>query len=90
VVGQQIGVLIERTLLSKLPPDSRPAFLNGTVQQRLDEVNAYRQSLRPLTMAYTDMMARGNELEIISYFDRLKIQGEYKAMLWLHNREKLR
>jgi hypothetical protein len=90
VVGQQIGVLIERMLLSKLPPDSQPAFLNGTVQQRLDEVTAYRQSLRPLTMAYTDMMARGNELEIISYFDRLKIQGEYKAMLWLHNREKLR
>lgn len=90
VVSQQVGVNIERMLLSQLPPDSQPPFLNSTVQQRLDEAAAYRQSLRPLSMAFTDMMVRGNETEIISYFDRVKVQGEHKAMLWLHNREKLR
>jgi hypothetical protein len=36
------------------------------------------------------MTRRGNEAEIISYFDRAEVQGEYKAMLWLHNRDKLR
>ena len=90
IVGQQVGLIIERLLLSNLPPDSQPAFLNGTVQQRLDEMNAHRQSLRSLTIAYAGMMARGNESEIISYFDRLKVQGEPKAMLWLLNRDKLR
>jgi hypothetical protein len=90
IVGQQVGINIERMLLSNLPPDSQPAFLNGTVQQRLDELNAYRQSFRPLFFAYIDMTRRGNEAEIISYFDRLKVQSDQKAMLWIHNRDKLR
>jgi len=35
-------------------------------------------------------MARGDEGEIISYFDRLKVQGEYKALLWLRNKNQLK
>lgn len=90
MVGQQVGINIERVLLRNLSPDSQPAYLNGTVQQRLDELIAHRQSQRPLFFAYIDMTRRGNETEIISYFNRVQVQGEHKAMLWLHNREKLR
>jgi hypothetical protein len=60
------------------------------MQQRIDELTAFRQNVRSLTPQLEEMMARGNEPEIISYFDRMKLQGEYKALLWLQNRNKLR
>ena len=85
-----MGVAIERISLNPLPPDSQPAFLGSTVQQRIDELTAFRQGVRTLTPQIDELMARGNETEIISYFDRMKLQGEYKAMLWLQNRNALR
>jgi hypothetical protein len=81
-----VGTVIERNVLSALPPDSQPEFLGGTVQQRLDEMAAFRRDVKTLTPLFDDMLARGDEREIISYFDRLKIQGEYKTLLWLQNR----
>ena len=90
LIGQLVGVAIERIMISSFPPDSQPAFLGGTVQQRLDELTAFRQNVKTLTPAFEPMMARGDVNEIISYFDRIKLQGEYKAMLWLQNRNNLR
>jgi hypothetical protein len=91
LIGQLVGIAVERIVLNQLPPDSHPAFLNGsTVQQRIDEMTAFRQNVRTLTSDFGGMMTRADETEIISYFDRMKLQGEYKAMLWLQNRNKLR
>jgi hypothetical protein len=90
LINQLVGVAIERILLNPLPADSQPAFLSGTVQQRIDEVTAFRQSVKSLTPQLDEMMARGNETELISFFDRMKVQGEYKTMLWLQNRNQLR
>jgi len=90
LIGQLVGVAIDRIVMSSLPPDSHPAFLDGTVQERIDELTTFRQNTRTLTADFSPMMARANENEIISYFDRMKLQGEYKAMLWLQNRNKLR
>jgi hypothetical protein len=91
LIGQLVGISVERIVLNQLPLDSRPDFLGGsTVQQRFDEIAAFRQSVKTLTPQLNELMARGNETEIISYFDRMKLQGEYKAMLWLQNRNNLR
>jgi hypothetical protein len=90
LIGQLVGLAIERILISPFSPDTQPAFLSGTVQQRMDELTAFRQNVRTLTGNFEPMMARGDVNEIISYFDRMKLQGEYKAMLWLKNRSNLR
>ena len=90
LINNLVGVAIERILLNSLPPDSQPAYLGGTVQQRIDELTAFRQNVRTLTPQIDGLMARGNETEIISYFDRMKLQGEHKALLWLQNRNALR
>ncbi|HMJ92054.1 MAG TPA: hypothetical protein VK530_19690 [Candidatus Acidoferrum sp.] len=90
ILGQLVGIAAERIVLNSLPPDSQPPFLNGTVQQRIDEMTAFRQNVKTLMPEVSAMVARGNENEIISYFDRMKLQGEYKALLWLQNRNKLR
>ncbi len=90
LIAQLVGMAVERIVLNQLPPDSQPAFLNGTVQQRIDEMTAFRQNMRPLIADQAQMMNAASETDIISYFDRLKLQGEYKAMLWLQNRNRLR
>jgi hypothetical protein len=90
IIGQLVGLSAERIVLNQLPPESQPSFLNGTVQQRLDEMTAFRQEIRTLTIDYIPAMRAVSENEVISYFDRMKLQGEYKAMLWLQNRNKLR
>jgi len=90
LIGQLVGVAIDRIVLSSLPQDGQPAFLDGTIQQRLDELNAVRQNIRTLTGGIDEMMGRATDNEIIGYFDRLKLQGEYQAMLWLRNRNNLR
>ncbi len=90
LIGQLVGIAVERIMLNPLPPDSQPAFLNGTVQQRIDEMTAFRQGTKTVTSEFNDMLMRANETEVISYFDRMKLQGEYKAMLWLRNRNSLR
>lgn len=90
LIGQLVGMAIERIVINPLAPDSQPEFLGSTVQQRLDENMAFRQNIRTLSPVVDDMLARGNEIEIISYFDRMKLEGEYKAMLWLQNENSLR
>jgi hypothetical protein len=90
ILGELVGLAAERIVLSQLPPDSHPSFLNGTVQQRLDEMTALRQDIRSLATVFGEALNTLSEPEIISYFDRMKLQGEHKAMLWLQNRNKLR
>jgi hypothetical protein len=90
ILGQLVGIAIDRIVLNQLPPDSQPSFLNGTVQQRLDDMTAIRQNIRSRTADLLPMMNTASENDIISYFNRMNLQGEYKAMLWLQNRNKLR
>ena len=90
LINQLVGAAIDRIVLSPLPPDTRPDFLGGTVQQRIDELTGFRQGVRSLTEDFGDWMGRASEAELISYFDRMKLQGEYRALQWLRNRESLR
>ena len=90
LINQLVGAAIERIVLSPLGTDYQPSFLNGTVQQRFDELQTFRQSVKDLTQGFEPWMANASEPELISYFDRMKLQGEYKALQWLRNRHNLR
>ena len=90
LIGQLVGLAIDRIVLNSLPLDAQPGFLNGTVQQRIDELTALRQNIKSLTVEFGGLMGGASETEIISYFDRMKLQGETKAILWLQHRNHLR
>src|SRR6185436_20684350 len=83
LIGQLVGMAIDRIALKSLPPDSQPDFLNGTVQQRLDELTEWRKNARPLLADFKGMLERASDADVISYFERMKLQGEWRAMLWL-------
>ena len=87
LVSQFVGFALEKSLLNRLPSESQPEFLGMSVQQRLDQISEKRDQLKALTPYLDQMLARGNETEIIGYFDRMKLNGEASALQWVvsHN-----
>jgi len=84
VINQLVGVAIEKRLLGQLPPDAQPDFLGKSVQDRLTELDAFRQSVKTLNSQWVELLERADDAEIIAYFDRMKMQGEYATLQWLH------
>ncbi|HMJ89496.1 MAG TPA: hypothetical protein VK530_06750 [Candidatus Acidoferrum sp.] len=85
ILNQYTGMRIESQLLKTLPPDSQPEWLNQTVQERLDEFKAFKKTGSDLLQEQERMIQRGDESQIIGFYDRLKLQGEWKALLWLQS-----
>jgi hypothetical protein len=90
LINQLVGAAIDRIMLNSLPADSRPEFLERPIQQRIDELTDFRKNVRTFMPEFDAMLARGDENEIIHYYDRIKLQGEYKALEWLHRRNAFR
>ncbi len=85
LLGELVGMAIEKKFLATHSPDS-PFGGNGrTVRDRLAEMDAHRQSIRELT-GLTELLPRLPEREAILYFDRLKLNGELDALQWLKNK----
>ena len=83
VINQYVGIAIEVRTLKELPLDSHPEYLgqSQSVSERLAELTAQKKSLQSLYPPVDEMLAQGHEGEIVSFFDRMKLQGEYKALL---------
>ena len=86
LINQLVGLAMERILISKLPHDSQPDFLGMTVQERMTQIEERKAELRTHTPLFNEMIARGNEAEMVSYFDRVKLNGENAALKWLAGR----
>src|SRR5262245_40615128 len=87
LVNQMVGLAVERNVLTPLPPDSQPDFLQRPVKDQLDAMTAQREAARTLAPLFDQLIARGSEVEIISFFDRMKLYGEYAALAWLRDRQ---
>jgi len=85
LIGELMGMAVERKFLATQSPDSAFGSDGRTVRDRLAELDAHRQSIRELT-PLTDMLGRLPEREAFIYFDRLKLHGELDALRWLKNR----
>ncbi|PAW86884.1 MAG: hypothetical protein B9S33_07270 [Pedosphaera sp. Tous-C6FEB] len=85
LVGELVGLSIEKKFLTAQSPDSPFGTDGRTVRDRLAELDAHRQSMRELT-PFTDMLPRLSEREALIYFDRLKLHGEADALRWLKNK----
>jgi hypothetical protein len=85
LLGELVGLAIEKKFLAAKSPDSLFGSDERTVRERMAEMDAHRQSIRELT-AMTDLLARLPEREAILYFDRLKLNGELDALRWLKNK----
>jgi hypothetical protein len=90
LLGEMVGVVVERRFLQQSDPESAPGFLNGTVQERLGALENREREIRNDSQFFGRWISQAPEAEIVSYFDRLKLYGETAAMEWLRNRNDVR
>jgi hypothetical protein len=85
LINELTGFAIEKKFLSALSSDAAYGADGRTVGSRLAEINSQIQSIRGLT-SLTDMLPNLPDWEVIAYFDRVRLNGEIDALLWLQNR----
>ena len=85
LIGELVGMAVEKKFLASQAPDSPFGSDGRTVRDRMAEIDAHRQSIRELA-PLTQSLARLPEREAIMYFDRVKLHGELEALRWLKNK----
>jgi hypothetical protein len=87
LIGQLVGVAIERQLLDRLPAESGSDLLGMTAAQRAAELAGWKTALKTGVPDLEWLLRQASEAEAISYFDRLKTVGELEAIRWWVNRQ---
>ncbi len=95
LIGDLVGLAIERQILERMDSASPYDNAGQTVKDRLDELarrrETYKQFQGPMDSSgrwssATDVMESLSERDRISFFDRIKVIGELEALRWARNR----
>lgn len=84
LISELVGMAIEKKFLAGQSPDS-PLGDGRTVGGRLAELDAQRQGIRDATQL-TSLLPTLPPQEALTYFDRVKLNGELDALRWLKNK----
>jgi hypothetical protein len=88
MIGELVGIAVQKAVVTSLPGDATYDFLQGepaTYQSRLME---RRAALREGTPNLATWIRTANEADILQYFDRYRAEGESAAMKWLREQAK--
>jgi RNA polymerase sigma factor (sigma-70 family) len=83
LVGQLVGMQIEKSALTAMSPASPYGDPGQTVQDRLNQLAQQKASLNDLTRQMDPIMQNMSDQDWISFNDRLMVFGEEPAMRWL-------
>ena len=83
IIDQLVGIAIESQILKACDPASTPEPLGMPVKDRLEDLAQQKAELKRLAPLVNTLSARGSEAELMSYFDRVKLDGEVAALRWL-------
>ena len=81
--AQLIGINIERTALSAMPPTDNYLAGGQTVQQRLDQLAEQKEAIHVLTGQADPLWRTLSEQDWLDYHAQLAASGEAKALQWL-------
>jgi hypothetical protein len=82
LINTFVGIAIQRSMFAAMDPDSPYLDTGLTVQNRLDALNQYRTSLKPLAAQEDALLPKMSDAELVSFYDRLKTLGEVSAIRW--------
>ncbi len=88
VITQLIGIALESRALNTLPPNVQPSFLDIPRAQREAEMQRLKEFIRGAQTDITALMATRDPAMLSSYFQRVRNEGEYQALLWLKEQAK--
>ena len=86
IIDQLVGMAMENQFLKPFDPASTPEFLGKPVQDRLDELEQQKAEIKKLAPLTSKYLPGASEAELITFFDRVKLQGELEALRWLNAR----
>lgn len=86
LIGELVGLAIEKVILKNLRPEDSYDFLNGTAQDYLTRIEERRSSSRPDSAQFESWIRHAPEADILGYFDRLHAHGERAALNWMRQR----
>lgn len=85
LLGELVGIVTEKTFLNGLPLTAGLTAAGLTAEQRLLELQQRQAAIKEVASA-SDLLRHLGEREIITYMDRMKLHGEYAALVWLRNK----
>jgi hypothetical protein len=87
LIDQLVGMAIEQTVLNNVDSLSAPEYLGMTVQERLDQLADQKAEIKALAPLAENILPSASEAELVTYLDRVRVNGELEALRWLKNRQ---
>lgn len=85
LVSQLVGIGTEKMFLNSLDSAADNAFLDRPVDTLQQEIKNQFENIRELGRNVD--VGSLSETDVIAYFDRVKLYGEYETMKWFYNRK---
>jgi hypothetical protein len=82
LISELVGIAIERDALAAMDSNSTLGSTGQTVQQRLDQLNQTRQTLKDLGQQEGSLFSRMSEQDVVSYWDRWRVFGSAATLKW--------
>ncbi len=82
LVGEALGMRIEREALEHLPPDAVLTATGSTVRERLSEIAEWRRALKDVQPG-DQLVSTLDESAVTELFERIRLNGEREAFRWL-------
>src|SRR5882724_8699790 len=82
MIGQLVGVAIERNALSAMDPSSPYGSAGQTVKDRLDQLAQQRAAIKELAQQVEAVVQTMSARDWVSYNDRQRAYGEEAAARW--------
>jgi hypothetical protein len=86
LIGELVGIAVEKDALTAMDPAAAYGTSGQTVQGRLDELARQRQARREIVRDNWSLVESMSEAELSMYFDREKLFGEIEALKWARSR----
>jgi hypothetical protein len=83
LIQDLVGMAVERLALSSMDPASSYGTGGQTVKERMDELLQQRKTNKALAQSSESLLENFPEQELVTYFERLKVFGEFPIVQWL-------
>lgn len=86
VIGQLVGISIERNILANLPEQNYSFLQDQTPKQKIADLLSQKNVLQQDAKLFNSFIQSASEADLVNYFDRMKLSGEHNAFEWIRNR----
>jgi hypothetical protein len=83
LINTLVGIAIQKIVLGSMDPGSSYLDTGSTVQQQLDALNQYRESLKGLAPQEEAILPRLTDADRANFYDRLRMFGYPATMRWV-------